>query len=183
LKAIPELYTERMTISVLKPHEFNLLVEYENENHQHLSKWQPVRKSDYFSLEQSQRRVQESFDNFQSGTSITLVGFNHAKSKIICTCTFSNIVYGAFQACNLGYSVDNKEQGKGYMFEMLQFAINYMFDEFKLHRIMANYMPENFRSERLLTRLGFQKEGLAKSYLKIAGVWQDHVLTSRINLN
>lgn len=46
---------------------------------------------------------------------------------------------------------------------------------------MANYTPSNIRSEKLLTKLGFEKEGLAKSYFKIAGSWQDHVLTSKIN--
>jgi ribosomal-protein-alanine N-acetyltransferase len=46
---------------------------------------------------------------------------------------------------------------------------------------MANYIPINIRSGKLLDKLGFQKEGLAKSYLKIARSWQDHVLTSRIN--
>ena len=69
------------------------------------------------------------------------------------------------------------------MFEMLQAAIDYVFSEYNLHRIMANYIPTNSRSENLLNKLGFQKEGLAKSYLKIAGSWQDHVLTSKINPN
>ena len=46
---------------------------------------------------------------------------------------------------------------------------------------MANYMPSNKRSGQLLDRLGFQKEGVAKSYLKIAGKWEDHVLTSLVN--
>ena len=69
------------------------------------------------------------------------------------------------------------------MFEMLQAAINYISNEFNLHRIMANYLPSNIRSELLLDRLGFQKEGLAKSYLKIAGAWQDHVLTSKIKID
>ncbi|WP_258546831.1 GNAT family N-acetyltransferase [Psychromonas sp. B3M02] len=69
------------------------------------------------------------------------------------------------------------------MFEMLQESIEYAFITADLHRIMANYMPSNIRSGHLLTRLGFEKEGLAKSYLKIAGSWQDHVLTSKINPN
>jgi ribosomal-protein-alanine N-acetyltransferase len=37
------------------------------------------------------------------------------------------------------------------------------------------------RSERLLARLGFEREGYAKAYLKIAGQWQDMVLNSLIN--
>jgi ribosomal-protein-alanine N-acetyltransferase len=42
-------------------------------------------------------------------------------------------------------------------------------------------IPSNIRSGKLLDKLGFQKEGVAKSYLKIAGPWQDHVLTSKLN--
>lgn len=45
---------------------------------------------------------------------------------------------------------------------------------------MVNYIPSNIRSERVLLKLGFEKEGLAKSYLKIAGKWQDHILTAKI---
>jgi ribosomal-protein-alanine N-acetyltransferase len=41
-------------------------------------------------------------------------------------------------------------------------------------------MPGNERSARLLQRLGFEQEGYAKRYLQIAGVWEDHVLTSRV---
>jgi ribosomal-protein-alanine N-acetyltransferase len=48
----------------------------------------------------------------------------------------------------------------------------------RLHRIMANHRPENERSARLLERLGFVREGLAKDYLFIDGDWCDHVLTS-----
>ena len=38
----------------------------------------------------------------------------------------------------------------------------------------------NERSGRLLERLGFEKEGYAKRYLKIDGLWEDHVLTAKV---
>lgn len=183
MRLIPELRTENLIISVLKPENFELLTEFKKENRQHLSKWEPIRSDEYFDLEETKESLISNFEKFESGSLIALVGFNKEKSKIICLCTFSNITYGVFQACNLGYSVSVKEQGKGLMFEMLQTSIQYIFDEYKLHRIMANFIPSNTRSEKLLDRLGFEKEGLAKSYLKIAGVWQDHVLTSKLNPN
>ena len=43
---------------------------------------------------------------------------------------------------------------------------------------MANYMPINFRSAKLLHRLGFTVEGYAKNYLLINNRWEDHVLTA-----
>lgn len=183
MKPTPKLKTENLTISLLPPEAFKLLVKYESDNRIHLSRWEPARTTDYFSLSKTRERVENNFKAFQLGTSISLVGFNKDKSKIICQCSFSNIIHGAFQACNLGYSIDENEQGQGLMFEMLQASIQYVFNERQLHRIMANFIPSNIRSEKLLNRLGFQKEGIAKSYLKIAGAWQDHVLTSKLNPN
>ena len=183
MKLIPELETENLIISVLNPDDVELLVKYERDNRSHLSPWEPTRVAGYFGLEETKKRVELNFKNFQLGSSISLVAFDKSKSEIICLCTFSNIVHGVFQACNLGYSISEKKQGKGLMFEMLQASIQYVFIEYNLHRVMANYIPSNIRSEKLLDKLGFQKEGMAKSYLKISGSWQDHVLTSKINLS
>ena len=58
---------------------------------------------------------------------------------------------------------------------------DYMFEEENLHRIMPNYVPSNKRSEKLLTKLGFVREGLAKDYLFINGKWENHILTALVN--
>jgi len=92
-----------------------------------------------------------------------------------------NIIRGAFQGCHLGYSLDQQAVGKGLMFEALTSVIAYGFGEMGLHRIMANYIPTNERSGRLLRRLGFVVEGYARDYLFLAGKWQDHILTSLVN--
>ena len=40
----------------------------------------------------------------------------------------------------------------------------------------AACLPSNEASIRLLRRSGFTEEGYARRYLKINGVWQDHLL-------
>ncbi len=84
-------------------------------------------------------------------------------------------------ACHMGYSVDQKYEGKGVMKALCQNVINYAFEELSLNRVMANYMPRNHRSAKLLQSLGFCIEGEVKRYLQINGVWEDHVLTSLLN--
>jgi len=69
------------------------------------------------------------------------------------------------------------------MSEAVAKAIEYIFEKQKLHRIMANYMPSNERSARLLQKLRFVIEGHAKKYLLINGQWEDHILTSLTNEN
>jgi len=64
------------------------------------------------------------------------------------------------------------------MSEALRAGDGFAFEELRLHRIMANYRPENERSARLLERLGFVREGIARDYLFVDGAWRDHVLTS-----
>ena len=72
-------------------------------------------------------------------------------------------------SCNLGYSVDVGFERKNLIYLILKYGINYIKDEFQLHRIMTNHLPNNIRSEKLLERLGFEKEGYVKNYLKING--------------
>jgi ribosomal-protein-alanine N-acetyltransferase len=50
-----------------------------------------------------------------------------------------------------------------------------------LHRVQANHLEENERSARVLARVGFAREGLARNYLFINGRWRDHVLNARLN--
>ena len=88
--------------------------------------------------------------------------------------TFNNIVRGAFQSCHLGYKIDGRQLNQGFMTEALRCAIAYVFSELKLHRIEANIMPRNARSRRVVEKLGFVQEGLARKYLKINGAWEDH---------
>jgi len=90
-------------------------------------------------------------------------------------------VKGAFEACHLGFSLAESAQGRGLMKKTLEITNRYCFEQMGLHRIMANHLPSNVRSERLLESLGFEREGYAREYLKIAGAWEDHVLRALIN--
>ncbi|WXL26717.1 GNAT family N-acetyltransferase [Ectopseudomonas mendocina] len=99
-------------------------------------------------------------------------------AKVVGQIGFDQIIRGPFQACYLGYSMDVDYQGRGLMKEALRGALEYVTGEFGLHRVMANYEPDNVRSARLLKSLGFEREGYARKYLKLNGVWKDHILTS-----
>ena len=52
----------------------------------------------------------------------------------------------------------------------------FAFSTLGLHRLEAACIPENAPSRRLLVKAGFTEEGFARAYLKINGVWRDHVL-------
>ena len=55
------------------------------------------------------------------------------------------------------------------------------FDLLRLHRVEAACIPTNTASMRLLEKSGFRREGYARSYLCINGMWQDHLLYARLS--
>ena len=64
----------------------------------------------------------------------------------------------------------------GYMTMALKVLLPTPFGELNLHRVEAACIPTNAPSIRVLEKCGFTREGLARRYLCINGVWQDHLL-------
>ena len=88
---------------------------------------------------------------------------------------FSEIVRGAFHSAYVGYYAFAPFAGDGYMSEGFGLALDFAFRRMKLHRVEANVQPANRRSLALVERLGFEREGYSRRYVKIAGRWRDHV--------
>jgi [ribosomal protein S5]-alanine N-acetyltransferase len=179
----PTIKTERLLLTLPPPETSAQLLAYAIDNREHLAPWSPPRPDDYYTAAYWQDRLQLSRTEFMRGESLRLVLFKRENplEEVVGECNFTSIARGPFQACYLGYNLDRRGEGQGLMREALRAAIDYVFSDLKLHRIMANYMPANERSARLLRRLGFTVEGYARDYLFIAGQWRDHILTSLTN--
>jgi ribosomal-protein-alanine N-acetyltransferase len=176
-------HTARTTVELLAVAHASPLQRYYSVNQKHLAPWEPARPDRYHSTESWRQRASEFQREYKKGVSLRLIAFQEATSDVVAVCNFTNITRGPMQACNLGYSIAHAKQGQGLMSEIVAAAVYYVFDQLELHRVVANYVPENHRSARLLEKLGFEKEGYAKSYLQIGGRWRDHVLTAKINPN
>jgi [ribosomal protein S5]-alanine N-acetyltransferase len=157
------------------------LLRYYVDNRAHLQPWEPSRVEAFYTLETMHARIDTMLRSHAAQTALHFLLERPGAPGIVGECGFTNIVRGPFQACHLGFSIDARAEGRGLMAAALRLAVAYVFEVLQLHRIMANHRPENARSAALLARLGFEREGLAKRYLKINGAWADHVLTALIN--
>ena len=171
------------TVNIIRaqPGHEEIIAQYFSDNAVHLKPWSPLVPKNHHTADAWRRRLLERELEFDGGLSVHFIGIDDSSGQMIGSCSISNIVRGVFQACHMGYSIAEKYQGQGCMKQITEYAINYAFTDLKLHRIMANYMPNNLRSEALLQSLGFEREGYAKQYILINGRWEDHVLTSLIN--
>ena len=87
----------------------------------------------------------------------------------------SGISRGASQSATLGYWIDQKQAGHGYMPESCVLVLGLAFEELGLHRVQVSIIPRNIKSRRVVEKLGLREEGIAKGYLEIDGVWEDHM--------
>ncbi|MEN0002463.1 MAG: GNAT family protein, partial [Pseudomonadota bacterium] len=95
--------------------------------------------------------------------------------------TVGNIRRGVAQSGQLGYWIGKRFAGEGFMGEAVRVICAHAFTKSGLHRLEAACLPNNERSIAVLSSNGFVEEGTLRSYLKINGVWRDHILFSRIN--
>lgn len=176
------LQTERLVLDMPHPQEAQKVIDYFWRNRDHLEPWEPPRPPGFYTTVFWAARLDLNRRELAEDRSMRL--FLRPRSdtgRVVGSCSFNHIMRGAFQACHLGYGIDGECEGQGLMAEALSAAIGYAFEHLQLHRVQANYQPDNERSGRLLDRLGFVREGYARDYLFIDGAWRDHVLTSLTN--
>jgi ribosomal-protein-alanine N-acetyltransferase len=171
-----EIETNRLILKRCEESFATIILEYLIKNRDFFKPWIPKQEESFYTLEKQIEILKAKKKSFEEEKELKFYIFKKDdESKIIGELEFSNIIKGAFLSCYLGYKTDKDEINKGYMFEALKSSIEYLFKNIKLHRIEANVIPRNAPSIFLLEKLGFEKEGLSKKYLKINGVWEDHL--------
>ncbi len=171
-----QLESKRLIIKTISPSQASKVLDFYIENKRFFEPYEPLRQS-YFYTKQHQRQLLR-WDQQGLAESSMVRFWLYIKEnplKPIGSISLSNIIRGVFQSCNLGYKIDQQYLRQGYMEEALIQVIEYAFLTLDLHRIEANIMPHNTPSLRLVKKLGFHEEGLAKKYLKICGQWEDHI--------
>jgi ribosomal-protein-alanine N-acetyltransferase len=113
----------------------------------------------------SQARDQiEAWDRgFDAWRSIRWGIVQRGAEEIIGTCGY----YGFHRwhgRASIGYELARPYWRQGIMTEALAAIIGFGFRDIGLNRIQAVLMPGNVASERLLEKLGFQREGVLRQY-------------------
>lgn len=182
MNGVPTIRTERLLLRPALERDAAAIIRFFIENRDHLVPWEPDRPLDFYSEEFWRGQAHRHRQAFQGGFALMLFIFRGEEPDIpIGQISFTNVIHGPAESCNVGYALAASAQGQGYMTEALRAAIEFVFREMNLHRVQAAFMPHNERSNAVLRRLGFVVEGYARDYLMIGGRWRDHVLTALTN--
>lgn len=141
-----------------------------------LKPWEPVWARDHLTERAFRERVAWAANGFAEGRAYPFLIFRTADDVLVGAVTLDNVRRGPAMTATLGYWIGAPHARQGYMREALAAARDYAFGELNLSRLEAACLPENVASRGLLEKSGFKYEGVAQSYLQIAGRWRTHVL-------
>jgi len=142
--------------------------------------WEPTWPDDDLSRGAFRRRLKRYADDQRSDLAYAFMIFRNHDNALVGGLTLANIRRGVAQAGSLGYWIGAPFARKGYMTAAVCALVPFCFRTLRLHRLEAACIPANAASIALLEKTGFTREGYARSYLCINGVWQDHLLYARL---
>jgi len=129
--------------------------------------WSDVDAMRYFSfpamtrLDQATDRVARVLKSSAEGSDFVCTVELQATGEVLGDCA----LFHANEQCRraeIGFSLQRKHWGRGYMTEAASALIEHGFDSANLRRIEADIDPRNNASAQLLERLGFVREGLLR---------------------
>lgn len=175
------LHTERLVLEPLSARHAPAFLAYNERNRKHLAQWEPLRDDGFYTLARQEAAIARCEADAQRDLCRRFVAFESGHEQIIANVNLWNIRRGNIHAAIIGYSVDERRQGRGYATEAAAAVVRYAFDVLNLHRLETSYQPENTPSGRVLRKLGFVVEGYARDYLLLGGAWSDAILVALIN--
>jgi len=178
-----EIRTARLHLRPLRESDRAEYIRCQVVNREHFAPWWPARDpavTDDAHFDEQLRRCAEGLER---GTDVRMVGLLEG-GAIVALVSLSQIFRGPFQNAYIGWSVSVEHVGRGLATEAVHALLDLAFANpssgLGLHRVQANIIPRNAPSLRVAEKCGFRREGLARSYLRIAGAWEDHLMFAKL---
>jgi ribosomal-protein-alanine N-acetyltransferase len=146
-----------------------------------LTPWEPTWPADDLTRAAFRRRIRRYTEDQRSDLAYPFFIFSADDHRLLGGLTLANIRRGCAQAGSLGYWMGEAHAHRGHMTAAVLAVLPFAFTTLRLHRVEAACIPDNTASVRLLERTGFRREGIAREYLCIDGIWQDHLLFARLH--
>jgi ribosomal-protein-alanine N-acetyltransferase len=172
----PVLESDRVVLRTPQMSDYPAWAELRAASREFLTPWEPRWSKDELSRASFRRRVRHYLRDLREDVGYALFIFSATSGALVGGLTLCNVRRGVTQSCTLGYWIGAKYARQGYMAASVRAVVPFVFDSLELHRLEAACLPTNAASIKLLEKTGFQREGLARRYLRINGVWQDHLL-------
>ncbi len=178
-----EIPTERLVLKVLDSSYAGLILEYYEKNRSFFAESMARLNENFYTVDFQINRCWKEYELMQQQRHMRFYVFQKEDigfTRIIGDITISDILWGSFLTCSIGYKIDSSFTKRGYATESVKGAVNYIFNILGLERIVAHIKPDNIPSINMIEKIGFQEEGVSRQYIRLAGQRKDHLRYSLI---
>ena len=162
-----------VVLRALEPADAAELLELQLRNRAYWRATGPRRDESWFTLAAQHHRLEQDAQARARGAGLFFGVV--VDGRLAGHIALANIVRGPFLNAYLGYAIDEGHAGRGVATAALAQAIERAWAD-GLHRVQAAVSPDNLASKRVLEKVGFRREGLARRYLRLHGGWTDQEL-------
>jgi ribosomal-protein-alanine N-acetyltransferase len=170
---------EEVTLRPIQIEDAALLAGLYSSQRDFLAPFEPVRGDEFYTIQGQRNELERSLALEQAGLGKRmLIRVGQEPAGVI---AISHIVLGAFRSAYIGYFVSQEFNGCGVATRAVGKICEVAFEDLGLHRLEAGTLTDNIASQRVLEKNQFERIGISRRHLMIAGRWRDHVIFSRIN--
>ena len=177
-----EIITERL---IVRPSDVSMaeaLADYYARNREFFSNYEPKFIDVFYTADYQHKALENEMKNMENASSLYYYFYlKEDPEKIIGTISFSRLRKEPYRSTVFGYNLDEKYQGHGYCTEACKASIEHVLENYNIHRIDARAMVTNEKSQKVLERLGFEREGIERASIRIGGEFRDHYRYGYIN--
>lgn len=167
--------TDRLVLRILDEFHGQEVLEFYSKNKRVFGKYDGIKPNNYYTKRYQEEVLRLEYQAAIHGQGVRFYVFLKAEPKtLIGTVSLQNILGLPYESGIIGYRFDADYHGLGYATEATARLVRIGFEELQLKRITAYVQSENVPSVCLLERIGFEKEGIAKSFAKIGNCRKDH---------
>ncbi|MYZ48560.1 GNAT family N-acetyltransferase [Propylenella binzhouense] len=146
------------------------------ESRSFLTPWEPSWPADDLTRSAFRRRIRRYHQEIREDRAYPFFVYRAGEAVLVGGITLSNVTRGMTQTGTIGYWMGERYANNGYMTAALTALIPFAFGILHLHRLEAACLVHNAPSRKVLQKVGFREEGLARGLVCINGRWQDHVV-------
>lgn len=173
------LQTPRTELSPIEVGDGNELWEAIDGSRWHLERWLPWVPFNT-SREASLRYAEACVLNWDEGRAVRFAIRDKASGEFLGVVGLDSCVH-LHRSCELGYWLKRDATGRGLMTEAAKAAVHFAFITMGAHRVRCAAATDNVPSVRVILRLDFRFEGIARQAEFVGSRWLDHALFARLS--
>jgi ribosomal-protein-serine acetyltransferase len=144
----------------------------------HLERWLPWVPFNN-TPEASQRYADACAADWDAGRAVRFAIRDRASRELLGVVGLDSCVH-LHRSCELGYWLRRDATGRGLMTEATRASVEFAFTRMSVHRMRCAAATDNHSSLRVIARLGFRFEGIARQAEFVGSRWLDHAVFARL---